>query len=493
MRKHRWIVAVGLFVLIGAGVFAYWFDLLPLPEIEDGDYPMRPVSVLAESDRLRVGQLAMGQQIWWNVGPGKSVIWVAQNTDWKSVPEEEVKVYPKLESSRPLYGAIEFGKGKITPGKGKPYHFVLDESAGTGTGYDRLYFDANRDLDLTNDPVLIPMARQPKPTPSVWQRGQSTAFQPLNISFDLGPEYGDRPVEVIPWLQVSDGMEKGQVELRFLMSEVRKGTIQIGRWRYQAVLGQPYLVTGAFDRPETALYLTAGPTSEQLWWEWWGEDSLSSFRFSNGKFYTISTTPLGDVLKVRRYRGEMGILRVGAGNRQITDMGMSGSLSSGTAIFPVGKLSDYFSQLSNARECEVPVGDYFPEQMRFHYGRLSFWLTNNYHAEGQYGGMTGKPPARAITICKDRPFVLDFSNQPEIMFISPIKDQAFKAGEEVAVETVLTDPVLGTMIRGLDDTTRKESRKNGNGTIDMNLSLAPTVTISDSAGKTVAEGTMPFG
>ena len=55
MRKLRWIAAGGLLVLIGAGVFAYWFDLLSLPEVEDGDYPMRPVSALVESDRLDLG------------------------------------------------------------------------------------------------------------------------------------------------------------------------------------------------------------------------------------------------------------------------------------------------------------------------------------------------------------------------------------------------------------------------------------------------------
>ena len=33
------------------------------------------------------------------------------------------------------------------------FYFAADESRGTGKGYDRLYFDANRDLDLRNDPV----------------------------------------------------------------------------------------------------------------------------------------------------------------------------------------------------------------------------------------------------------------------------------------------------------------------------------------------------
>lgn len=89
--------------------------------------------------------------------------------------------------------------------------------------------------------------------------------------------------------------------------------------------------------------------------------------------------------------------------------------------------------------------------------------------------------------------MLDFSNRPEVMFLSPAKGQTFKAGEEVVVETVLTDPVLSTMIRDLDDTSRKEKHKNGDGFVERNLSLAPTVKILDSAGNALASGTMPFG
>jgi hypothetical protein len=49
------------------------------------------------------------------------------------------------------------------------------------------------------------------------------------------------------------------------------------------------------------------------------------------------------------------------------------------------------------------------------------------------------------------------------------------------------------MIRGLDDTSRKMSRKIGETTIEQNLSLEPTVTIADSSGKIIAEGKMHFG
>ena len=101
-------------------------------------------------------------------------------------------------------------------------------------------------------------------------------------------------------------------------------------------------------------------------------------------------------------------------------------------------------------------------------------------------------------IRKDKPFVLDFSNKPEVLFASPAKDQAFKPGDEIRVAAVLVDPALDIMIRGLADTKRsqKVTLKIADGresSYEQPLSLDPIVTITDSSGKTVSEGKMPFG
>jgi hypothetical protein len=94
-----------------------------------------------------------------------------------------------------------------------------------------------------------------------------------------------------------------------------------------------------------------------------------------------------------------------------------------------------------------------------------------------------------MTVRKDKPFILDFSSKPAVMFTSPPKDLRVKAGEKLRVEAVLIDPVLDIMIRGLKDTTRKE--KTGWGETD--LSLDPGVVISRADGEIVAQGEMPFG
>ncbi len=104
-----------------------------------------------------------------------------------------------------------------------------------------------------------------------------------------------------------------------------------------------------------------------------------------------------------------------------------------------------------------------------------------------------------MQIGKDKPFVLDFSNKPDVMFASPAKESVYKPGDEVEVKAVLIDPVLDIMIRGLTDTRQKvkEDRQGDpagkKGTSEQDKSLDPVVTITDSAGKNVAEGTMPFG
>lgn len=488
MPKRRWIIAAGVsFVLVGAGVYLYQLDLIPLPEVEDGDYPMQPVSVFVEDGRSGIQYLARGERGWWNTDTDGKVVWVDKATKWKTSPFKEVKAYPRLKSSRPLYGGVNFGKGRIEPGKGSPYYFVVDESGGTGNGYDRLYFDLNHDFDLTNDSELIPLEDPPRPSHQYSHWGTNVVFPPLSIPFDFGPGYGTIPVEVLP--RLGAGGEK--FTMFFVATEARKGKIRMGHYRFTAVLSQSMLIAGRYDSPDAELNMRTG--IGPLWERWWGDDGLSSLRVVGGKFYSISTTPTGDTLKVRRYRGALGLIRIGPGSREIGEVSMSGSLSSETVTVPVGRLSRPYSDLERVEECEVPVGDYGPLQMGFRYGRLKFWLSNNYHVDGKRQGAHGKPRVYAIKIREDRPFVLDFSTRPEVMFAEPAKDRTFKRGDEVAVMAVLTDPVLNTMIRGLDDTTRTTSRKQGDRTIETFLPLDPTVTISDSTGKKVAEGTMPFG
>jgi hypothetical protein len=109
--------------------------------------------------------------------------------------------------------------------------------------------------------------------------------------------------------------------------------------------------------------------------------------------------------------------------------------------------------------------------------------------------VANRPPVYGIAIRKDKPFVLDFSNQPDVMFTSPTNGERIKLGDTVLVSAVLVDPKLDIMIRRLEDTSRKQS-KGADGkplNYERYLSLDPAVVVTRANGQKVAEGVMPFG
>jgi hypothetical protein len=97
------------------------------------------------------------------------------------------------------------------------------------------------------------------------------------------------------------------------------------------------------------------------------------------------------------------------------------------------------------RSCEVPVGDYLPNSLHVEFGRLQMFISDNYHSDGKPRDRSGRPPVYGVHVRKDKPFVLDFSNKPEVLFASPAKAQRLKPGDNLEVKAVLVDPVLDIM------------------------------------------------
>ncbi len=225
---------------------------------------------------------------------------------------------------------------------------------------------------------------------------------------------------------------------------------------------------------------------------------LSTMQRIDGTIYTIGVTPLGDKLIVKPYRGDFGIFKIGPGNRDIKDISLQGSLSTESGGIAVGPdPTTPGTKQEKLPECEVPVGDYLPAYLTIEYGHLRLGISDSYHTEGKPRDMERRR-TYGMKIRKDAPFVLDFTNKPDVVFASPAKDKTARPGDEVEVKAVLVDPVLDIMIRRLDDTRRnkKETVKPDKGqeySYERPLSLDPQVTITDSAGKTVSEGVMPFG
>jgi hypothetical protein len=450
-------------------------------------------------------------------------------------PHEAVKAYPKLLSRKPIYGLVRLASDPYQRESGTPCYFVADESGEAAAKeepeeessildtissalfgkkakkpaveklpelkntYDRLYVDLNGDLDLTNDPVVTPM----KKTPDVLVRRysglrQAVVFKEISVPLDFGEELGKQPVRLIPRLEIQEHEGKEYPGVGFLSAVARKGSIKVGKRSYQAVLAQRYLITGRYDRTSTGLLLTSpGKPGRQD--HWWGADQLSAMRLVDGEYYTTSTTPLGDRLIVNPHRGDLGVLRIGPGGRKLDELSIQGSLRTEDAGLAVGELKPGGSgSLEPVTECRLPVGDYIPVYVTVKFGDLQLGISENYHRDGKKMALDRDSWVHGIKIRKDKPFVWDFSTPPEVMFATPAKDQTYKPGDEITVNAVLIDPELTIMIRGLTDTSRKEDKtiEMGDGrttTYKQPVSLDPTVTITNAAGKQIAEGPMPFG
>src|SRR5271157_3544642 len=116
----KWKLILGLLVcgLIGAGVA---FHIPGTCETNDNrTFKLREVSVFAGSKEPFIrGQMCRCQD----------------------KPFPEVKSYPVFASQAPLFGAVRFGARASQTNSGLLFYFAVDESRGTGKGYDRLYFD----------------------------------------------------------------------------------------------------------------------------------------------------------------------------------------------------------------------------------------------------------------------------------------------------------------------------------------------------------------
>lgn len=526
-----WVVLLFAFGIGGAGPPC----LSMAEEPEGGDaakadeavFPMKDMSIL-------------------DIQPGSSLfgdLTRGARGECKEEPFEEVKAYPKLLSKKPIYGLIRLAADPNDRESGTPLYFVADESGQSpvekkpekeeadeeessildtisealgfkkakkptpppelpklNNTYDRLYVDLNGDLDLTNDEVVTPMKAPPA---GLVQRyagmRQCVVFDEIAVSLDFGEGLGKKPFPLIPRLMIQEYQGKKYPAVGFLSAVVRKGTIELGDQKYKAILAQRYFISGRYDRPTTGLLLTSRSDPNQSE-RWWGADHLNAFRLVNDTYYTTSTTPLGDKLIVKPYKGPMGVLKMGVGDRDIEKVTIQGSLhTKDGATVGVGKLPDNGSpSLVPVTECRLPVGDYIPTYVGIKFGDLQLSISENYHSDGGTKSIDRDAWVYGIKIREDKPFVWDFTNKPEVMFTSPAKDQTYHLGDEISVKGVLIDPKLTIMIRRLYGTSRKGEKTigTGNGSTTAyrsQVSLDPTVTITNSAGKLIAEGPMPFG
>jgi hypothetical protein len=401
------------------------------------------------------------------------------------------------------------------------------------SSYDRLYIDTNRDGDLTNDLMVTPMKNPPWNLIPAGAMGrlvvmaegrrqrvavekERMAFEPVAINVDYGPGVGVRPFKIFSWFTLNED-EKAPT-LRFAAATARKGTISIGKVEYEALMTQDVL-TGRFDAPTTSVQLTSKNTSKgssavrmPIRRE---SETLLTLRHRGDDFYTLVANPPGDKLTVEIYRGPFGVFRVAAGDKKLDKpISFQGTfygpkaflnMTSSSAKPDDKKPDDKKPDDKKMAECKLPVGDYPSFYMSINYGGLQVGVSNNYYSQNRAAvaapGDTEPRPPQGVQIREDKPFVIDFSGKPEVTFQAPPADKPIKLGADVRIATVLIDPKSDILIRGLTDPsrTKKETVKYpvGNGfreyTYNKVFSYDPTVTITNSAGKNIAEGVMPFG
>ena len=416
-----------------------------------------------------------------------------QSGECEDQPSSNVKAYPAFASKKPIYGSIHFYQNRKQPNSGETVYYAVDESQGTGKGYDRLYFDANGGLDLRNDPVIKPQEHPPeKARLNYGSVKAQVIFDFLTVNLDWGPA-GMRVVQLMPRLMISVYEKEESKQMSFVRTRLYAGDIKLGSEGYEVRLGNDYSICGRLDTPATVMMLSPKdhPSSRSTWW---GGDRLTATHKVKGRFYTFSASPTGDQLTVHPYQGDLGTFEIGPGGRTLEEMTVTGSLEGDNRAVAVGgEIVD--SSPKAERSCQLPVGDYRPNYIAIQYGHLRIAASHNYHADGKPMGWSERAPVYGITIRKDKPFVLDFSNKPDVMFASPAKDQRVKLGESVEVKAVLVDPKLDMMIRNLDDTRPKPAKSTDGQAAGtrQRTSLDPQVVITRANGEKVAEGVMPFG
>jgi hypothetical protein len=406
-------------------------------------------------------------------------------------PYRQVKAYPAFKSGKPIYGRLECGGDENNPANRNAFYFAVDESAGSGKGYDRFYFDRNGDLDLCNEPALGPL-REPPAGARVLYRTilRQNCFEPVTVPLDRFVA-GAQAVEVLPRVMHT---QEGEALASFLCTKARWGEFAIGTKQYEVLLGQDCWIAGRFDLPGTFLKYRPqdGNWLNHSWWN----DRLRALHPIDGHLYRFSATPAGDRITVSRYSGEFGVFELGAGGRQLPALFGSGVLESrDTALALALDGAPPGEEGKQVSRWQVPAGDYRPIELELLFGALSISLSDNYHSDGKPRDLPRPQVIYGIRITKDKPYVFDFSGKPEVLFASPAKARRIKRGETLEVLAVLIEPRLDLMIRGLEDTAAKDQGNANASGVSGRLPkrLHPQVTITRAGGEKVAEGLMPFG
>ena len=447
------MMLIGL-ILMGGTIRPGGLSAAGVAEAKAAEFKLEPFSVLEYEGPLAF-RLRMGQPV------------MLENY----APSPEVRAYPPLESEKPMYAEAVFGGHPFGDASGESFHFVLDESGGTGSGYDRLVFDQNGDLDLTNDPVI----RKDTDPPASLGIGGFPGAQVVFDAFEvvLNADKGEvRRQRVIPQYQ---GFQDQHI-LFFMAPMGRKGKVRIGSQAFSCVLTQD-VIFGGFD----SLWISAYLDDKSQ-----GLDVLGCWPYIDGTFHIRSVDRAGTRLTVRPYTGPLGSFALGA------PAGISGDITVGMGwIMGEGRIIDLKKCPKQGREVQVPVGDYRPIQMAVDHQQTRITL-----------GMPAPDPSMekitapaSVKVRETGAVAFRFPRFKHVQFKCANGRARFKPGDEIKIEASISDLETNLVLNGLEDMTKKEQTlKLPDGTdYERYASIDPRIVITNAKGERVAQGKMPFG
>ncbi|HCO94411.1 MAG TPA: hypothetical protein DIU00_10750 [Phycisphaerales bacterium] len=223
----------------------------------------------------------------------------------------------------------------------------------------------------------------------------------------------------------------------------------------------------------------------------WTSYNLHSYHKIDNELFEFMLIEGDTKIAARPYQGPLGTIKLGKGGRQLEKIGFRGSLFMKAGISaPIGTMQGNWP--GPVEQCRIPVGDYTPgllSGLHVTYDNLLIRISNYSNARGRYSENDIIYP---IQIRQDKPYVLDFSNEPMVIFNHSHRSQTtFSRGDEIRFTTSLIDPKLDIRIDSLHDRAVKVNREYIAGgkltRTKVTKSLDPIIVITHADGEIIAE------
>jgi len=377
-------------------------------------------------------------------------------------PSPLVRKYPQFVSAKPLFGSFftDIADHEERPDAGRPY--AVDESKGTGTGYDTLYLDANYNLDLTDD----------KPV-----KGVQSSTEDYRTCFDeIAVHDGEGGAEVVVAPRLEEASRVFWL-VGFPPRYIREGTVRIGGRECTVTLMGGKSGSGGFDEPSTLMRVVVAASDARIGqtvlWHRYDQSGIQvtlGTRFQLGdEWYSLSATPDGNQVTVHRYRGDFGVVRVSHNGKTAGNVVRGGLLRGRdgmNALLPQGEPS---GAAPYEGELCVPAGDYVPENIGVSVGVP--YLFARWRPTGE-DGVTYADRDYFLKVRKGAPCTLDVESSAEILWGQSDGDKAYTAGDTISVWPRLATKTL--MIQAVIQSPPLAK-------------FYPTILIQDSTGKTIKQ------